>query len=593
MKWQLATIILVLYTGFLVAQNQPEITAQELQDHVTWLASDSLKGRKPGMAEADIAAGYILKQFEAAGLDPISEKGFQFFYVVTGVTLGDENELVFRNYRGEFREDFIPLAFSSPGEAVAPILFAGYGFYIDQDSLKWSDYSGVDTRGKWVMIFRGDPEPDNQQSLFIPFSDIRSKILTAKDQGAAGVLLVTPEGMEKSDKLMPLVVENNEVTSGIPVINIKRELADSLLSTVGYTVDDLEHKIISEKKPHSFEIPVVVAGKVDLIQEKERTANVVALLEGSDPELKNEYLIIGAHYDHLGFGGPNSGSRVPDTNAIHNGADDNASGTAMIIELAGKLASHANDLKRSIIFIAFSAEEMGLIGSRYFVDHSPVKLNQIKGMFNFDMVGRFDPDKGSISVSGTGTSAESDSILLLYEKDMPFNVVHSPDGYGPSDHAAFYAVKIPVFYFTTGAHTDYHTPVDDTEKLDFLSAKQIGDFAANLIMHIDTMSKPLTFKESGKTEGSGRMGRKLKVTLGIMPDFAGTEKRGLRVDGVTKEGPADRGGMLKGDVIISINGLKVGNIYEYMSRLGTLKHGQTIIVEVIRGEKPEVLLIQL
>jgi hypothetical protein len=252
-----------------------------------------------------------------------------------------------------------------------------------------------------------------------------------------------------------------------------------------------------------------------------------------------------------------------------------------------------NPVKRSIIFVAFTGEEMGLLGSKYFADHPPVDLKKIKAKFNFDMVGRFDKEKNSVSLSGTGTSVEGDSIIRIFEKNAGFTVTHSPDGYGPSDHAAFYASNIPVFYFTTGAHTDYHTPFDDAEKLDYEKEKEIGDLGYNLIMNIVNLPHALTFRESGKKESSGRGGRRLKVTLGIMPDFAGTEKKGLRVDGVTKDAPADKGGMLKGDIIISINGMTVGNIYDYMSRLGKLKQGQTISVEVIRNGKNEVLIIQL
>ena len=214
-------------------------------------------------------------------------------------------------------------------------------------------------------------------------------------------------------------------------------------------------------------------------------------------------------------------------------------------------------------------------------------------MFNFDMVGRFEKEKNSISISGTGTSVEADSLLKPLETKLPFAVVHAPDGYGPSDHAAFYSSNIPVFYFNTGVHTDYHTPFDDTEKLDFVAEKEIGDFATNIIMAVDNLPKSLTFKASGKKESSGRTGRRLKVTLGIMPDFAGTEKKGLRIDGVTKDGPADKGGMKKGDIITGINGMTVGNIYEYMSRLQKLKHGMTVNVEIIREGKNEVLIILL
>ena len=196
-------------------------------------------------------------------------------------------------------------------------------------------------------------------------------------------------------------------------------------------------------------------------------------------------------------------------------------------------------------------------------------------------------------VGGTGTSLEADSLLLTFEGNLPFKVAHSADGYGPSDHAAFYASNIPVLYFNAGVHTDYHTPFDDIDKLDIETEKIIGDYAAGIITAVANLNKALTFRESGKKESTGRTGRQFKVKLGIMPDFAGMEKRGLRVDGVTKDGPGDKGGLKKGDIIIGINGMKVGNIEEYMSRLMALKQGMTISIEVIRGGKNEVLLIQL
>ena len=588
----LVYLVLVVFSLPMFAQ-KGEITAKELKEYVYFLASDSLKGRKPGTVEMNVAGDYILAHFKAAGLKPMAENGFQYFNIVIDATLGPENKLSLDGYDAAFRKEFIPLAFSSSGEVNASVVFAGYGFDLDLDSLKWSDYSGIDVKGKWVMIFRADPELDNTDSKFIPFSDTRSKVLTAKDKGAAGVLLVTPKGLDKDDKLMALVVENNEVTSGIPVVNIRHQIADRILAAKGISADSLENLIIAKKKPNSFETGTLLHGKVDVSQKHAKTANVIGLLEGNDKVLKDEYIVVGAHYDHLGFGGPNSGSRMPDTIAIHNGADDNASGTAMVMELAKKLCSQKAKLKRSIIFVSFSGEEMGLLGSKYFVNNPPVEIKKIKAMFNFDMVGRFDKEKNSISISGTGTSAEGDSILKVFEKGLPFTVTHSPDGYGPSDHASFYSSNIPVFFFTTGVHMDYHTPFDDADKLDYTAEKKIGDFSTALIADIDNLSKDLTFKESGKKENVGRSGRRYKVTLGIMPDFAGSEKKGLRVDGVTKDGPAYKGGMLKGDIIISVHGMKVENIYDYMARLNKLKAGMTVNVEVLRNGKVEILIIQL
>lgn len=592
MKKILLPFLLAIVSNLCYSQGGP-ITAAELHDYVQFLASDSLKGRKPGSPEINVAADYILGHFIAAGLTPMADKGFQWFEIVTDVDLGEKNTLTCEGTDAVIRKDFIPLSFSSSAVVNAPVVFAGYGFDIDTDSLRWNDYRDIDVKGKWVMVFRADPDLDNAESKFIPFSDIRSKVLTAKDKGAAGVLLVTPKGVEKEDKLMPLIVENNEVTAGIPILNITRELATGILHATGISIDSLDRAIIMSRAPKSFLTPATLNAATDVVQKREKTANVVAMLEGSDPVLKDEYLVVGGHYDHLGFGGPGSGSRMPDTNAVHNGADDNASGTAMVMSLADRLALEKGKTRRSIIFVAFSSEEIGLIGSKYFISHPPVELKKIKAMFNFDMVGRFEKEKNSISLSGTGTSAEFDTILGPLERKLTFAVVRSPDGYGPSDHASFYSSDIPVLYFNTGVHTDYHTPFDDTERLDFEAEKKIGDFATDIILAVDDLPNPLTFKESGKKEQAGRSGRRLKVTLGIMPDFAGSEKKGLRIDGVTKGGPADRGGMKKGDIITGINGLPVGNIYEYMSRLQKLKHGMTVNVEVIRENKNEVLIIQL
>ena len=586
----LSILVVLSLSGY--TQNT-KVTASELKDYVTFLASDSLKGRKPGTAEINVAAGFIRDHFKKSGLHLAGEDGFQWFEIVTDVKLGDRNAFSVDGYEAALKKEFIPLAYSSSASVEAPVVFAGFGLDIDTDSLKWKDYKNLDVKGKWVMVLRGDPEPDISDSKFIPFGDIRSKILTAKDLGAVGIILVSPKSLEKDDKLMPLVVENNEVTTGIPAVNITRELANKILKPHGEIIDSLESLIVRTKTPHGFEIGIKVKGNIEVVQQRQRTANVMGVLDGNDPNLKGEYLVVGGHYDHLGFGGPGSGSRMPDTNAIHNGADDNASGTAMVMALSKRLAVEQKSLKRSIIFVAFSSEEIGLIGSKYFVSHPPVDIKSIKGMFNFDMVGRFDKEKNSISVSGTGTAAESDSIVTLLEKGLPFTVVHSPDGYGPSDHASFYSSNIPVLYFNTGVHMDYHTPFDDTDKLDFNAEKVIGDFATNIILTVDQMPKTLTFRESCKKENVGRSGRRLKVTLGIMPDFAGSEKSGLRIDGVTKDGPADKGGMKKGDIITSINGMKVGNIYEYMSRLQKLKHGMTVNVEVLRNGKTEILIIQL
>jgi len=589
----LCLLIIILSAGNLVfSQTNPEITSSELKAHVYFLASDSLKGRKPGTPESGIAAAYICNNFRNDKLKLLDADGFQSFDLVTDMKAGTNNSFLFNGFTGKINEDFIPLSFSANARLQAEIVFAGFGFDVDFDSISLHDYQNVDVKGKWVMVLRGEPDPDNSNSPFVNVSQERSKVLTAKDKGAAGVIFVTGMEMNDKDRLIPLTYDMTASDAGISVINITRKVADFLLKSTQKSIEEIEKELIKSKTSGSFYLPVTVDASTEVIPVKAKAQNVVALLEGSDPVLKNEYIVVGAHYDHLGFGGKNSGSRMPDTVAIHNGADDNASGVAAVLELAQKLASEHTNLKRSILFVTFDAEEMGMIGSKYFINHPPVARNEIKAMINLDMIGRLKPDSKVISIGGTGTATELDSILTMVSADRIFTVSRSPEGYGPSDHAAFYSENIPVLFFTTGAHEDYHTPMDKAGKIDYDSEAEIAKMADQLIFILATMNKPLTFKEAGP-KAQPESGRRLKVTLGIVPDFASTDKNGLGVDGVRKDGPADRGGIKKGDLIVAMNGQPVTNIYDYMSRLQKLKHGQTVIVEVIRSGKKEVLLIQL
>jgi Zn-dependent M28 family amino/carboxypeptidase len=275
--------------------------------------------------------------------------------------------------------------------------------------------------------------------------------------------------------------------------------------------------------------------------------------------------------------------------AVHNGADDNASGVATIIQLAEKMAGLKSN-KRSMIFVAFGAEEMGLIGSKAFVNKPPVETQKMVAMFNFDMVGRLDPATNALSIGGSQTARETEA--LLNSLNTGFSLALSPEGVGPSDHASFYLQNIPVFFISTGAHSDYHTPLDDADRINYEGTKKVADYAALLVEDVSNRAQLLTFQEAGPKFQRSRGGR-LKVTFGIMPDFAGAEKRGLRIDAVTPGKPADKAGMKKGDIITAIEGKNVGGIHEYMSRLQSLSVGQRVSVDIIRDEKHTVLIVQL
>jgi len=373
-------------------------------------------------------------------------------------------------------------------------------------------------------------------------------------------------------------------------LNIKRNIADKILEKSGKTIEQVENEIIETQKPLSFAIPCELFAETETLQHKVKTQNVIAVLEGNDPILKDQYIIVGGHYDHLGMGGYGSGSRMPDTVAVHNGADDNASGIAGIIEIAEKLAAQNNN-KRSIIFMAFGGEEMGLLGSKYFVNNPLVDLKNINAMVNIDMIGRLN-ESNKILIGGTGTSIEAETILNNNVKEIDINLSFSPEGFGPSDHASFYSENIPVFFISTGAHEDYHTPFDDIDKINFEGQKAISDYLVNVIEDLSRRDSTLTFQEAGPKKNTNFRGR-LKVTLGIMPDFTSTDLKGLGVGGVRPDGPAKKGGMQKGDLIIAVDGKSVENIYDYMNRLKKLKPGQIITVDIIRNDEKKVLLIQL
>jgi aminopeptidase YwaD len=592
----LAFLFLFLIAFFqLSAQTKlvPDITTGELQKHISYLASDELGGRYPGTVGASEAAEYIRDSFREYGLTLIGKDGFQEFEIVIKVSAGPDNALRAGAVTFVPGTDFTPFPFSQTASVIAPVVFAGYGFDISKDSLVWNDYEGIDVSGKWVMILRGDPEMDKQESHYAAYGEDRDKVIMARDKGAAGVLMVSGKSFDEKDNLAGMFFDKSQSNVGLPVIHIKRPVADQILAKDGLQIESLEKELIASKSPHSRTLDEVVSATAQIIQDKVTARNVVGMIEGSDPVLKNSYIIIGGHYDHLGMGGPGSGSRLMDSLAIHNGADDNASGTAGVIEIAGKLAAHRGDLKRSIVFVAFDGEEQGLLGSRYFVKNPLIDLKSVDAMVNFDMIGRLNVENRSVAIGGSGTSKESDS-LLNESNDQDLKLGLSPEGYGPSDHAAFYAENIPVFFFSTGAHEDYHTPDDDWDRINYPGEVDVLDFAYNLVLKLAGPSPMLTFQEAGPKEQAGRAGYRFKVTLGIMPDFTGSsDVKGLGVGGVKKDGPAYKGGILKGDIIIAMDGKSVNDIYDYMNRLKTFQPGQVVAVDVIRDGSVKVLIIQL
>jgi hypothetical protein len=365
-----------------------------------------------------------------------------------------------------------------------------------------------------------------------------------------------------------------------------------MLQEMGSTsIHQLEEQINTNLSPASFASEFSLAFSTDLEPEFVETFNAIATLNGSDPDLRTQFVVIGAHHDHLGMGGVGSSSRKQDTIAPHHGADDNASGVAGVLEISEKLVTLSPE--RSIMFNTYGAEEMGLIGSRYLIENSPIPVDSIQVMINMDMVGRLN-DERQLQIGGVGTSPVFEPLIDSINAKYGFSLSLSSEGYGPSDHAAFYAADVPVVFISTGAHSEYHTPEDSYEKINFEGAVEVYSFVADLAFALADYPEKIEFAEAGpKVRASSRSRFGGGVTLGIMPDMNYNGDEGMPVLAVYEGRPAASGGMNKGDVITAIEGKSVGNVYDYMSRLSQLKEGQSIIVSIIRdGEKMD-LLIQL
>jgi hypothetical protein len=568
---------------------EKEITLTELQDHIDYLASEELKGRYPGTPEDLLLAEYIATEFKRAGLILFEKSGIQNFSIATDIEAGPSNHLKMEGTSLEMGSDYIPLSFSASGRANAEVVFAGYGFQVNDSEGTWNDYENLDVEGKWILLFRGVPGEQDGSSPFVNFSEDRGKALLASDLGAAGVIFVSGSSFDPKDQLAELKGKQHPLS--IPVIQVSRTTADQILTAAGASdLAVLEETIANGQKPVSFLSGISLDISVDLQPKEVNTSNIIASLKGSDESLKNEYVVIGAHHDHLGMGGEGTSSRAPDTVAVHYGADDNASGVAGVMEISEYMM--ALSPARSMLFTTFGAEEMGLVGSKYLTENSPIDLSLVQVMINLDMVGRLNEER-QLQIGGVGTSPGFKRLLDSLNTAYNFNLKYANEGYGPSDHAAFYAKDVPVLFISTGAHPDYHTPSDNAPAINLEGAQEVLSYVAEVAAALANQQERIAFTEAGpKVRGSSR-GRRGGITLGLMPDVTYDGNDGMPVMFVTEGKPAAVGGIQKEDVITAIEGKSVGNVYDYMSRLGQLKEGMDIVVSVKRGEDMVDLVIRL
>ncbi|RMG74468.1 MAG: M28 family peptidase [Bacteroidetes bacterium] len=552
MSW--AVGLLMLAFSALPAQNCAtfsEETVERLKADVYYLASDELEGREAGTEGEQMALAFISERFAELGLKPMGEGGtfVQPFPFHVPVRIDMSTQLELGGEPLEIQEDFYPVAYSANGSLknreLAPV-----GFGIEAPELDYSDYeAGQSYEGKILVINYSSPDGVHPHSKYLAYHDLEKRLEIAAGKGAAGVIL----------------------------FNTDRNLPDPDPNFTRILGRQLPVLFLRAHKAHLLE----EYGAVDLLavqmEEQTRTGhNVAGLL---DREAK-ETIIIGAHYDHLGWGG--EGSRYLDGPAIHNGADDNASGVAAMLEVARYFASGEAFSSHNLLFLAFSAEEKGLLGSKYFTRQSPIKFKTVNYMLNMDMVGRLNESK-ELVVNGVGTSPTWERILPALDcYDLQLKTTRS--GIGPSDHTSFYLQDVPVLHFFTGTHEDYHRPEDDADKVNYEGLAEVTAYLETLIQSLDSEEK-LAFTATADEQPTGGR-RRFSVTLGVMPDYT-FEGGGMRLDAVTEGKPAQAAGLQGGDIITQMGEVPIKDMMSYMQALGMFKKGDKVMVTYLREGKEE------
>ena len=537
--------------------------------HLRYLADDAMEGREAGTQGARCAADYIAEVFRTLGLEGAGPGGsyFQAFQVRLGSILEGENRLEAGGVSLRLRENWVPFGFSGSGEITAPMVYGGPG--VSMPGTEEDRFAHLDLTGKVVVVEGADPHGSRGSSVA---GDPHHKASIAAGRGAAAVLILLQEGQRLPD---PAAEERPAVS--IPAVAISHSRAQELREAAERSA---EASITATVEPRMVEI-----------------RNVAAMIPGSDPTLARQVVVVGAHFDHLGYGG--DGSLAPDAREVHNGADDNASGTAALMEVARRLMEPGVEPRRSVLFLAFNGEEKGLWGSAHYVNNPLVPLENTVAMLNMDMVGRL--RENTLTVYGTGTAEEMTGVLETVNREQaePFVLATIPDGFGPSDHSSFYGADIPVLMLFTNTHSEYHRPEDDWDLINPSGLQRVTAFAADMTRTLAgtaaTQAVALTFQEgagnphgamaAAAEEGEGRPSRGYGAYMGTIPDMTPRDF-GVRITGVREDSPAEKAGLQGGDVMVEFGGHDITDLYAYTYALREFQPGDEVEVVVLReGER--------
>lgn len=620
-RYSLLAVLLLALPALAQPPAPDEAAAARMKKDLVFLAGPECEGRGVGTLGLDKAADHVAAAFKAAGLKPGAKDGtyFQPFSINNYPELDGPNRLAFSGPDGkalavESSVDFKPVGYTSGGKTSAGIAFVGHG--IKAPNLKYDDYAGLDVKGKWVIVVRGTPRSGNKKDdrfdttlpagADTPYSSLRLKFDEAVERKAAGIIFVSdPITAAEGDRFIEFDREKYEnISSRLPVLHMKRATASKLLeASLGKKLADLEAENDKDLKPVSAELKGWKAdAEVGVIRKEVPVKNVIGVLDGSGL-LADETVVIGAHYDHLGYGdGPLSAGGNAAQGKLHYGADDNGSGTTGLLELARRFGAMKDRRGRRIVFMAFTGEERGLLGSKFYCDHPIFPLAKTAAMVNLDMIGRLRTGPGDwlglttkprMVVYGTGTGDTFDRTVDAAENRYGLKILKVPGGIGRSDHESFYRKQIPVLFLFTGLHDEYHKPADTVDKIDFSAMTTVVGMTEDLILDLGTtLARPKYKEQSGGFEdplnpSPPRPG----VRLGVRPDYAYMGADGMRIEGVTGGGAADKGGLKEGDVIVEISGVPVRSVNGYMSSLVGKKPGDTLEVTVLRGGKKTMLKV--
>jgi hypothetical protein len=581
-------------TGSAAAQSIAAADPVRYLDDIKSLTAPSMEGRGAGTKGIGRAASMLEKYYKHLGLQPAGTNSyFQPFSVITGAKLKSHNRITVDNAGQKndlkLNQDFVPFSFSSSGAAAAPLVFAGFGATAEE--FGYDDYAGLDVKDKIVLLLRYEPASFAAKSGnagLTRHSQLITKAINARNHGAKAIILVNGKlGDGEEDLLTRFGSVSGPENIGILLVQVKNQIADEWFKAAGKSLAEVQGQIDHAMKPQSFAFPeqLHVSLNVDIETTRATVNNVLAYLPGKS----DEYVIIGAHYDHLGYG--NADSLAPSQiGQIHPGADDNASGTAGVLELARLFAPMKGQLSRGILFASFAGEELGLLGSAHWVQNPTLPIEKAVAMLNMDMIGRIKDSKVYIGGVGTGSTLKSD--LEQAQAGSNFKIEYSPGGYSASDHTSFVTKRIPVLFFFSGLHSDYHKPSDTWDKIDSQSAARLVDVVGKTAIELANASDRPAFVNVVEDKPLAGSGGGYGPYFGSIPDFGQTEN-GVKFSDVKPGSPAAKAGLKGGDILVQFGDKPIKNLYDFTDALRRSKVGDVVEVTVMRDGQPVKASVKL